>query len=47
MVKLDISKNTAYNLIKQEGFPTIKIKGTYRIPKKAFDSWLEKFNYIP
>ena len=37
---LKISKNTAYDLIKQEGFPVIKIKNTYRIPKVAFDEWL-------
>jgi excisionase family DNA binding protein len=39
---IKISKNTAYDLIKQEGFPVIKIKNTYRIPKVAFDEWLNK-----
>ncbi|MCX7746016.1 MAG: helix-turn-helix domain-containing protein [Clostridia bacterium] len=42
MVKLDISKNVAYDLIKQSLFPVIKIKSTYRIPKKSFDEWLNK-----
>ena len=38
---LNIGKNTAYELIKQDGFPVIKIKSTYRIPKKAFHNWLD------
>ncbi|RCX21106.1 excisionase family DNA binding protein [Anaerobacterium chartisolvens] len=37
---LNISKNVAYDLVKQKGFPAIRIKSSYRIPKKGFDSWL-------
>jgi hypothetical protein len=38
--KLNISKNVAYELIKQDLFPVIKIKSIFRIPKKNFDNWL-------
>ena len=34
---LGISKNVAYNLIKQKEFPVLSIKSTYRIPKEGFD----------
>jgi hypothetical protein len=44
MVKLDVSKNIAYDIIKQGLFPVITIKGTYRIPKKGFDAWLNGSN---
>ena len=40
MEKLNIGKNTAYELIKQNDFPVIKIKSTYRVPKKSFDEWI-------
>jgi predicted DNA-binding transcriptional regulator AlpA len=39
---LNIGKNLAYALIKQKGFPVIRIKGVYRIPKKSFEQWLYK-----
>jgi excisionase family DNA binding protein len=42
MVILDLSKNTAYDLIKEGHFPIIKIKSTYRIPRKGFNEWLNK-----
>ena len=38
--KLNVSKNVAYELIKQDLFPVIKIKTVFRIPKKGFDNWL-------
>lgn len=44
MVMLSISKNTAYSLVKQDGFPVIKIKNCYRIPKEAFDRWMDGFS---
>lgn len=39
---LRVGKNTAYGLINSDGFPSIKIGGTYRIPKKEFEAWCEK-----
>lgn len=37
---LNIGKNTAYQLINSNPFPVIRIGKTYRIPKEAFDRWL-------
>jgi hypothetical protein len=39
MEKLDISKNVAYDFIKEGHFPVLKVKSTYRIPIKSFDNW--------
>lgn len=39
---LKVSKNVAYDLIKEDLFPVIKIKSLYRIPKKGFHEWLNK-----
>lgn len=38
---LKISKNVAYDLIKENLFPVIKIKSVFRIPKKSFYEWLD------
>ena len=38
---LNISKNVAYDLIKENLFPVIKIKSVFRIPKKSFHEWLD------
>jgi len=37
---LSIGKNTAYQLIESKPFPIIRIGKTYRIPKGAFEKWL-------
>lgn len=42
---LKIGKNQAYDLVKQEGFPKIKIGTGYRIPKTEFDEWCKKQSY--
>ena len=42
IAKLKISKNVAYDLIKEGKFPVIKIKSTYRIPRKGFDIWMNE-----
>lgn len=39
---LDISRTTAYNLVKQQLFSCVKIGGHYRISKKSFDNWLDR-----
>lgn len=44
MTILDISKNTAYDLVKQEDFPAIRIKNIIRIPKNSFEKWLDRFD---
>lgn len=37
---LRIGKNQAYALVKRDDFPAKKIGNDYRIPKKAFEKWL-------
>lgn len=39
---LDISRSTAYILIKRKCFRSIKIGKQIRIPKTSFDEWLDK-----
>ncbi len=38
---LDISKSTAYTLVRQEPFKTVKIGSTIRVSKPSFDTWLD------
>ena len=38
---LNISKTSAYILVKSGAFHTVKIGGSYRVSKKSFDAWLE------
>jgi len=43
---LGISKSKAYDFVRDaykngDSFRVIKIAGTYRIPKKNFDQWLQ------
>lgn len=38
--ELHIGKNKAYNLLKVEGFPYIKIGNQYLIPQEEFDKWI-------
>lgn len=40
MHMLDISKNSAYKLIKSNCFKYITIGKMYRVPKASFDNWL-------
>lgn len=42
---LTIGTNKAYNLVKSEGFPSIKIGRKYLVPKDAFDKWVENYLY--
>lgn len=39
---LGISKNPAYNLVKENNFEFIKLGKVIRISKKSFDQWLNK-----
>ena len=39
---LNISKSKAYELFKQDGFPTIIIGGNKRVNKDDFLAWVEK-----
>lgn len=39
---LNVSKNTAYNIVKSKQFPVMKFGDTYRISKEVFDKWLNR-----
>lgn len=41
---LDISRPTAYALIKKNYFRSIRVGGQIRISKKSFDEWLDHGN---
>lgn len=38
---LDIGRNSAYNLVKENHFKVIRIGTAIRISRKSFDEWLE------
>ena len=38
---LRIKKDSAYTLIKTNGFPVLKIGKSFRIPKKDFEKWVD------
>lgn len=40
MNMLDISKTSAYKLIKSNSFKYITIGKIYKVPKASFDNWL-------
>lgn len=37
---LDIGRNNAYNLVKENLFPVVRIGSSIRIPKEPFMLWL-------
>lgn len=39
---LGISRPTAYNLVKQGVFHSVRVGGHIRISKKSFDDWLDR-----
>ena len=39
---LGLSKAMAYNLLRSEGFPTLKIGSRLIVSKSAFIAWIEK-----
>ena len=39
---LSIGRTSAYNLVKQGLFRSVRIGGTIRISKKSFDAWLDQ-----
>ena len=38
---LSISRTSAYQLVKQEDFRSVRIGNSIRVSKKSFDAWLE------
>lgn len=43
---LNISKTLAYEIVKQNLFPVIKIRTSIRIPKKGFHEWIDSHNKL-
>ena len=41
---LNISKGSAYELIKQGMFHTVQIGSAIRVSKRSFDEWLDRQN---
>ena len=41
---LEISKSSAYELVKQGYFRTVKIGTTIRVSKSSFDAWLDSLD---
>ena len=39
---LNIGRTTAYQLVKEEHFKTIRIGNAIRISRKSFDDWFEQ-----
>ena len=39
---LSIGRTTAYNLVKQKLFHSVRVGGHIRISKKSFDNWLDE-----
>ena len=39
---LNIGRTTAYQLVKEEHFKTIRIGNAIRISRKSFDEWFEQ-----
>ncbi|MBO5569578.1 helix-turn-helix domain-containing protein [Porcincola intestinalis] len=38
---LDISRSSAYNLVKKNLFRSVRIGGHIRVSKRSFDEWLD------
>ena len=41
---LDIGRSSAYNLVRQGHFKTVRIGSAIRISRKSFEEWLESQN---
>ncbi len=39
---LKLGRTSVYKLFRSPGFPAIKIEGSYRISKEAFEDWVKK-----
>lgn len=41
---LDIGRSSAYHLVRQGSFKTVRIGTSIRVSKKSFDDWLDRQN---
>ena len=44
-VELGFSKSKVYDLLNQDDFPTIKIGGTYLVPREEFEKFMKRNLY--
>lgn len=42
---LTIGTSKCYNLVKSDGFPSIKIGNKYLVPKDEFEKWVKTYTY--
>lgn len=42
---LKLGKDKTYQLVHTNGFPSIKIGGSIRVPKDAFEKWIKQYTY--
>jgi len=42
-ILLGIGINRAYELVHTQSFPVIVIGHSYRVPKKAFEQWMDRY----
>ena len=42
---LNISRTSAYNLVKEGHFKTVRVGNAIRISKKSFDEWLDSQSF--
>jgi excisionase family DNA binding protein len=41
---LDLSEMRVYQLVRAREIPSVKLGGRIRVPRRAFDDWLDKAN---
>ena len=41
--QLGLGRDKAYQLMRSEAFPSIKIGGQYYVDEKAFEEWLKRY----
>ena len=42
---LQVSQDMAYKIVNTDGFPSIKIGRTIRVPEDEVDKWIKKYTY--
>ena len=42
---INIKKDKAYKLVKTDGFPSIQIGNTIRVPEDELEKWIKKYTY--
>lgn len=42
--KLQISRSKAYELARRDGFPSLKVGGSVRVPRSGLEEWVERLS---